>query len=242
MSDKNIERLEREAREALVAADLSAKMKQWRPAPEPPKGGGRVWAIILLLALAAAAWFFWPQTERAPTQQAPNTAPAPQMPAPSAPAVPEQPKPQPMAEKPKPNRFLALATSIYRPPNFASEVRGNIPDTKDPLDAARRALAEKRPAEALKELLNVPAGYETDANYLRAHALFGLKKYPEAASLFEQLGKSLRYGEAAQWYGTLALLPDFEQHKTLIIKRLNEIANDGGHSFQREAKVLEQSL
>ncbi len=241
MSNKNTERLEQEARESLVAADLSAKMKQWRPAPETPKGGGRAWSIILLLSFLGAAWWFWPSAEVPPPQPTPQTNPAPTPDAP-VPTAPEQPKPQPMAEKAKTNRYLALATSHYRAPNCASEVRGNVPDAKDPLDGPRRALAEKRPAEALKLLLSVPTGYETDANYLRAHALFALKKYTEAANLFGQLTSSMRYGEAAQWYGILAQLPSFEQHKTLITNRLTEIANDGGHSFQQEAKALQLAL
>ena len=40
MENNTNERLEREARESLVAADLSAKMKQWRGQSPPPDGGG----------------------------------------------------------------------------------------------------------------------------------------------------------------------------------------------------------
>ncbi|MBC7776090.1 MAG: hypothetical protein H7246_11705, partial [Phycisphaerae bacterium] len=64
------ERLEREARESLVASDLSAKMKQWRDQSPPPDGGGNgaspLRILLALLVLGGAAWLFWPPAPPSP--------------------------------------------------------------------------------------------------------------------------------------------------------------------------------
>ncbi len=246
--DNTNERLEREARESLVAADLSAKMKQWRGQSPPPDSGNggssKLRLLLLLLAFGGAAWWLWPKAEDKTRQRADPpmeqpTAPAPQQP---APALPTANKPAPMAQKPSANRYLALAQSTYHAPNFAADIRGDAPTTQDALNDARQALADHRPADALDALQNVPQAYQTDADYLRAHALFALKKYQQSASVFEQLNSSVRYGEAAQWFQILALMPDFDREAAQIRRRLKKIADDDGHTFQREAKALEKGL
>lgn len=237
------EQLEREARESLVASDLSAKMKQWRDQPPPQSngnGGAPLRILLVLLALVGAAWLFWPKAEgdkNFPRQEQPSELPTPTQQAP-------QIKQAPIAQKPVPttNRYLALAQSSYRAPEFASEIRGDASSSQDLLNNARRALAERRYADALNALQNVDAEYKSDAAYLRGHALFGLKKYAQAAAVFGQLTGSVRYGEAAQWYEALALLPDFAQTKPVVLKKLKKMVDDEGHTFHREAKELYQLL
>ncbi len=237
------ERLEREARESLVASDLSAKMKQWRDQGPSPKGGGNnaspLGILLLLLILGGAAWLFWPKY--GPSPPAKEVQPA-GLPAPEQSPAQQQSKPiqEPIAQKPAPtaNRYLALAQSNYRAPDFASEIRGTGGGGQDLLNDARRALAVHQYAAALNALQNVPDGYKSDATYLRGHALFGLKKYAQAAALFGQLTGSIRYGEAAQWYEVLSLLPDMEQNKSLVLKKLKNMAEDEGHTFHREAEAL----
>lgn len=244
MPDKTNERLEEEARESLVATDLSAKMKQWRDQPPPGaalRGNPGLLLLLLLLIGAGAAWWLWPEAgagQNLPPRQQPAQSPLPAPePPPTAPAPARQ---EPVAEKPAPaaSRYLALAQSSYRAPDFSSEIRGDAPSGQDALNAARRALAEGRYADAQQALQNVGPEYGSDAAYLRGHALFGLKKYARAAAVFGRLTGSVRYGEAAQWYETLALLPDFGRNKTVIINRLKNIADDEGHTFQAEAKRL----
>ena len=234
------ERLEREALESLVAADLSAKMKQWRNAPPAPPnpgmGNSMLRILLLLLALGGAAWLFWPKTERVnpavPAEHPPEITQPKQQTLPPAQA--------PVAQKTTPatNRYLALAQASYHAPDFAGEIRGSTPTAQDALNDARHALAEQRFSDALNALQNIGDDYKTDAAYLRGHALLGLKKYPQAAATFGQLTGSVRYGEAAQWYEALALLPDFEQHKTLVLKKLKLMSTEEGHTFQREAAKL----
>ena len=242
MSENTNERLEHEARESLVASDLSAKMKQWREqTPPQPGGNGRFpWLfIVLLLAIGAAVWWFWPTAEDKtmsdPAPPAVQPAPAGDQPTPS---LPQKSLQEPVVQKSARNRYLALAQSNYYAPDFAADTRGDTPISQDALNMARQALARKHPADALVALSKVPPAYLTDADYLRGHALFAQKKYTQAATVFEKLTGSVRYGEAAQWYETLALLPDFDRNKSLIMNRLNTIAGDEDHVFQREAKRL----
>jgi hypothetical protein len=245
MPDKTNERLEREAREALIAADLSAKMKRWRL---PPPGGGnrgnpKLLFLILLLAFGGAAWWLWPDPEApmSPPPATPAEQPAPE-PVKPAPALPEPRPTEPIAQKPAVNRYLALAQAHYRAPDYAADLRGDEPSGPDVLAPARQALAAHRPADALAALEQVPSAYQTDADYLRAHALFELKQYARSAAFFGQLTGSLRYGEAAQWYEILALLPGTAGDEAPIRNRLKKIADDEGHAFQGEAKRLLKSV
>lgn len=233
------ERLEREARESLVASDLSAKMKQWRNTP--PEGGNRgngapLRILLVLLALGGAAWLFWPKAEKG------NPLPPQEQPSELLPPVQQTvpPAQEPIAQKPaqSSNRYLALAQSNYRAPDFDTEIRSGTPPGQNVLNDARRALAEHRYADALNALQNDSPEYKTDVAYLRGHALFSLKKYAQAAAVFGQLTGSIRYGEAAQWYEVLALLPDFEQVKPNAMKKLKKIVDDEGHTFQQEASRL----
>jgi len=243
MSYNSNERLEREARESLVAADLSAKMKQWRNQSPPPSGGGNGFSplriLLVLLVLGGAVWLFWPVAEiKTPAQlEQPAELPTPTQ-TPAQQAI--EPAQEPIAQKPGSDtkRFLALAQSNYHSPDFAAEIRGEATTGKDALNDARRALVESRFGDALQILKNVPKEYSTDAAYLRGHALFGQKKYAQAAAVFGQMTGSVRYGEAAQWYEILSLLPGFEQDNALILNKLKTISSDEGHTFQKEAEAL----
>jgi TolA-binding protein len=239
MPNNSNDRLEREALESLVAADLSAKMKQWRNSDPPPEKG-KGWLLpllLLLLAFGGAAWLFWPKAAKtdAPLPEKPVQQSNPDT---TAPKTPTQQLPVAQKPIPSPNRYLALAQSSYRAPNFVDEIRGNGSEAQQVLNRARQALADRQYQEALRVLQDAPPEYQADAAYLRGHALFGQKKYPQAAAIFGQLGGSVRYGDAAQWFEILSLLPEFEQNKSLIVKKLKKISEDSGHTFQIEAKQL----
>lgn len=245
MPNNSNDRLEREARESLVAADLSAKMKQWRNSDPPPEKG-KGWLLpllLLLLAFGGAALLFWPKGTKtnAPLPEKPQLQSLPDTALPKVQA-PTQELPIAQKNTPSPNRYLALAQSSYHAPNFVDDIRGNGTEGQQVLNQARQALANQQFAEALKALQGVPPEYQADAAYLRAHALFGQKKYPQAAAVFGQLSGSIRYGDAAQWYEVLSLLPAFEQNKKLIVNKLSQISEDSGHTFQTEAKRLSAQI
>lgn len=240
------ERLEREARESLVAADLSAKMKQWREQSPPPKGGGGspLRFLLLLLAMTGIAWLFWPKTQKSqvvPPVQPSGLPPATETQKPLD-NVPNKQEPVAQKQNSSPNRYLALAQSSYRAPDFASDIRGAESEGQNLLNEARRMLVQRRYTDAMHVLQNAPEAYQTDAAYLRGHALFGLKSYPQAAAVFGNLTGSVRYGEAAQWYEILALLPEYEHHKSLVLNKIKKVESDKGHTFQGEAKALLKGL
>lgn len=255
MPNEEKDRLEKEALESLVASDLSEKMKQWSsgPAPqEPERSGRRYWWLLVLLPVLALGGWFWlgTKSEPAPTpapplKDIPDSRPekiesqsAPIAEAPHSPTHP-LPNPNPLLSQ---ERYLALAQAQYQKPDFGDEIRGSEQVGQDWLIKARRALHEGRFQAAISALQQAPEAYANDAAYLRAHALFGLKKYAEAARVFQTLQTSIRYREAAEWYGTLALLPDYNQNKPLIIKQLNKIARDQGHAYRQNAAALLKSL
>jgi hypothetical protein len=214
-------------------------MKQWRNTPPPDKrkgGSPRFRLLFLLLAVGGVAWWFWPNAQT----QAPSLPELPSEKSATPPPVEpvQQVQQEPIAQKPVAGKYIAMAQSSYRSPDFAAEIRGNTPAATDALHPARQAMAERRPDDAIAALKDLPAEYQTDALYLKAHALFAKKKYVQSAALFAQLKGSIRYGEAAEWYGILARLPDSERDKPLILSALNKIAADDGHTYQQEAKHL----
>jgi hypothetical protein len=235
MSDPSQERLEQEALNALVAADLSAKMNQWRQTPPPPDNRRRRWLPLLLLALlGGATWWLWPTT----APMVPPAAPAP-LPAPAPPDAPAPVPAPPMAQKNTTNRLVALAVSHYQPPNFAADIRGNAPANQQQLNDARKALANGQAAEAEKLLSgSFPPEYAKDATYLRAHAFFAQKKFDRATVAFGTLTGTTRYGEASTWYGLLAQMPHYDNNRRTIDAALNAMAQDEAHTFQEEAKRL----
>jgi hypothetical protein len=246
MAEEIHDRLENEARESLVASELSAKMKQWRQSPPPPgKGNPKrlkyLTPLLMLLAFGGAAWYYLHKTEAVKQEQPVQSVPPPTSTPEQAPVAPMPPKQEPIAQQ-KPaadnRRFIALAQSNYRAPDFASQIRGEGPAAEDALNTARQLLANKRPAEAMEALKQSPASYQSDADYLRAHAMFSLKNYSASANLFGKLKTSLRYGEASEWYEVLALLPEFDRNKKFILSALQKISKDAGHTYQREAKML----
>ncbi len=239
-------RLEREALESLVAADLSAKMKHWRNQSPPPNGrGNNGWPIrllLVLLALGGAAWLFWPKTKQlntaSPQEQSPKTPPQQQTQLPG----PEKQVPITQKNAPGANRYRALAQSNYHSPDFTAEIRGTANTDQALLNQARKALAERRFSDALNLLQNAPADFQTDADYLKGHALFGLNKYDSAAAVFGRLTGSVRYGEAAQWYELLALLPDMDANRLLVESKLKKMVEDEDHTFHKEALSLYSTL
>ncbi|MBL7827967.1 MAG: hypothetical protein JNJ57_15160 [Saprospiraceae bacterium] len=235
MNDK----LENEAFESLIASDLSAKMKHWGNGPTQPENprGGNWLKLLALLLVGGAIWWFWPSRQPAPP-------PPPVMPPPTKEVVPVQ-ESAPMAQKitpPEKPKYLALATAYYVKPTFSHQVRGEETEEEHMIHEAQMAFSENDYQATLVLAEKAPAAYASDADYIQAHALFNLKKYTQAANLFEKLKISVRYGEAAEWYFILSLLPNYDQNKSLINKDLVRISNDGTHTYNRQAAALRNQL
>ena len=237
------ENLEHEALESLVASDLSQKMKQW--GSEKPAGSNRnkfsPWWLLLVVAAGLGWWYFRsdkPPAVPAPVQ--PPTPPAQTMEAPAPtnalPTVPEPPMAQKEAAE-KNARYLALLESRYQPPPLLSDIRGHD-HSGDVMDVAKHAFAEGHYQEALEAAEMAPTAYASDADFIQAHALMKLKRYKQASFLFQKLKISVRYGEAADWYYTLALLADYGANQVQLLRELRNMANNPEHTYQGEAAAL----
>ncbi|MBL7806701.1 MAG: hypothetical protein JNN28_02740 [Saprospiraceae bacterium] len=238
MPNNNQERLEHEALESLVANELSAKMKHWRAQNQPPPRRNGKWflrLLVMLLVCGGVAWLFWPSP-----QPRPAPAPAPVQ-APEPIAKQETPVETP---PPAPTRnYAALARQAYQTPDFANQIRGSRPDANvQVLQQAQKAIAARQYAEALSLLDQAPPEYQSDARYLRGHALFELRQYRQAAQQFEALQNSVRYGEAAVWYLQLAQLAADSLSVKRVQKNLQNIAGESGHAYQQEASKLLRAL
>lgn len=242
-------------REQLIANDLSQKMKHWRnDAPPPPDSFLKkyrywFWAAFLLVCSSVAVWYFVQDAPEAPPATPPVQEKTQQTPPSDLPETPmaggEKTKEVTPAAQPKSNsgRYAALAMRFYDQPDFNKNIRGNTPaPAAGPLEKVTAAMAAKNWAQALEAIGQLPPEYKSDGEYLKAHILFNQKKYNPAAAVFGGLKGSVRYGEAAQWYEIVALMPNYEKHKALVSQLLNAIVNDEGHTYQEEAKKLADAL
>lgn len=242
-------------REQLIANDLSKKMERWRNDPPPPPDGFLkkyrywFWAAFLLLCSSVAVWYFMPQSPELP----PGTPPVEENMQETQPsALPETPmaggektKETTPAEQPKINsgRYAALALRFYDKPDFNKNIRGNTAaPAASPLENVTAAMAAKNWSQALDAIGQLPPEYKSDGDYLKAHILFNQKKYNAAAAEFDGLKNSVRYGESAQWYEIVALMPNYDNYKSKINQLLTALVKDEGHTWQEEAKKLAEAL
>ena len=242
-------------REQLIANDLSKKMERWRnDSPPPPddflkKYRYWFWAAFLLLCSSVAVWYFMPDTPEVSPATPPVQEKTLQSPPTALPETPmaggEKTKEATPAEQPKNNagRYAALALRLYDKPDFNKNIRGNTPaPAAGPLETVTAAMAEKNWETALKLISELPPAYKSDGAYLKAHILFNQKKYNAAAAEFGDLKNSVRYGESAQWYEIVALMPNYDKYKSKINQLLTVLVKDEGHTWQEEAKKLDRAV
>lgn len=242
-------------REQLIANDLSGKMKRWRnDAPPPPEDFFKkyrywIWAAFLLLCNSVAVWYFMPKTPIVPSaapptqEKAQNTPPTGTPETPMAGAERKKETTPPAQHKNNSAKYAALATRFYNQPDFNKNIRGNSSSAAGPLENVTAAMAGKKWNDALQAISQLPPEYKSDGDYLKAHILFNQKKYNEAAAVFGSLKSSVRYGEAAQWYEILALMPTYsDQRQTVVHQMLMALVKDDGHTYQKEAKNLADVL
>lgn len=242
-------------REQLIANNLSKKMERWRnDVPPPPDSFLKkyrywLWTAFLLVCSSVAVWYFMseaPAPPPAPPPAAEKTLETPPSTLPETPMAGGEKKNEtvtPVQSKTNSARYAALAKRFYDQPDFNKNIRGNTSATAaSPLEKVTAAMAGKNWDKATEAIGQLPPEYKPDGDYLKAHILFNQKKYNAAAAVFGGLKSSVRYGEAAQWYEIVALMPNYEKHKALVSQLLNVIVNDEGHTYQEEAKKLADAL
>ncbi|HFA50997.1 MAG TPA: hypothetical protein ENJ95_18455 [Bacteroidetes bacterium] len=165
----------------------------------------------------------------------------PEKPTDKAPA-PEKKKIEKPAPVPKPNSYLALATTAYQaPPPFSSGLKsGSMAEEKSPLLQAAGAFDSGRYAEAL-QLLGLPANSEQSTKrYLRGHVYFQLKNYRAAADEFAAVASDefLPNYQEAQWYLLLSYLAQVPEKKKKFETLAKQLAGDEYSDYREEAEEL----
>jgi len=256
-----LRRLEFEVSEALIAQSIREQMHRLRAGPSPPTDTPQpvqkeklrfaLWAAAAMLCIAAIGvygWFKRP-VATAPVQSAPV-----QPPPDSALRLPQAgndpaPKPQedapvssPKTESP---RYLALATQLYRDPDFET-LRGASPDAGDPFESALSFWKKHDWVGVLSALNGVSA---SDPQFVRAqafrgHAQFKLKRYDQAVEMFKSVSSSRvqPWAEEADWYLLLAQMAEGKANSPDFQKGLQKLLSDAGHPYFGEAERLRKAL
>ncbi len=250
------QRLELDAMDVLVARDLRARMAQWKQETPPTGGMRRFWWVIIPLALVGivALLYFLPKEAaeeipappKAEQTPAPVPAPAPQE-APSQPAAPASPAEAPQAKRETSvQSYMALALAYYEAPHPNGEWRSTEPPAASNVYAeALQALEKSRFEEVLALIPQMDPSQTESAVFLKGHALFGLKRYSEAAAEFRSLidPPSLNYRDAADWNEVLCLLAVSQRpNRQNLEQRLQTIAGDGAHPYSQKALELKNAL
>ena len=255
-----LRRLEFEVAEGLVAQRIRDQLRRLRT--EPPLGGPPQpiqkerfsipkWAIAAMLVIVAIGVYWWamPLTSSAPPLT-PSVTPVP--PPDSAARPPQadntpvpQPSTPPAGAKTEAARHLALATQLYRDPDFQT-LRGAAPGAGDPFEAAFLSWEKQDWAAVLTALRNVAANdpQHIRAQAFRAHAQFKLKRFGSAAQTFAAVSDSRTqpWAEEADWYVLLALLADGQAETPGFQTRLGKVLSDAGHPYFAEAEYLKRQL
>ncbi len=237
--ETELRRLEFEVSEALIADTIREHMKKLQvETPVPWKKYRLYWLLAALTLLTTLALIYraWPAAdpaEAAPPAEiksAPKPAPMPDTPPPQATHTP--PGAAPAKPTAPANRQLALATELYRPPEFEA-LRSAEPAPDDPVEVGLSAW-KNQDFNAVVALLQ-PIATDHPAYWraltLRAHAHFRLKQYRQASRDFTAIaaGKVMPWSEEAEGYLLLALLADGQGDAPAFQLQLQKILADAGH-------------
>ena len=258
-----LRRLEFEVSEALIAQRIRDQMQRLRSGPPPdaaqhvqdqtaraPRLRIPAWVIAAMLIIAAIGIYWW--VVRMPDRVSPASTSQPAAPLPpvDTPPAPPQANNTPLPTPPQttpnalPARHLALALSSYRDPDFETLRGAEIPG--DPFGAALSAWQKKDWAAVQTALRNIAANDPQfiRAQEFRAHALFKLKRFGQAAQTFAAVSDSRiqPWAEEADWYLLLAWLADGQGETAGFRSRLERLTSDPGHPYFAEAGALKKQL
>jgi hypothetical protein len=245
-----LQQLEHDALDLMLERDLRHKMTQWETEDAPGTSPQQrpYWPLaagiaLVLLAILGIYWYTRPVTPK---------------PVPTPPEVPQVPPPAPgetpMAStdtataplSPTPTRpaaqndqrLIALAERNYRDDMIRAQLRGNNPG----LDSLNEWYNQQQFNKVIAATAIIAS---TEANYLRqlelrAHAFFHLKKYKDAALLFEQLANSNKepFAERSDWFYLLALAAQGDAAKTKLMVQNKKILAAPDHTFYEEVVRL----
>ncbi|MBR9922892.1 MAG: hypothetical protein GYB31_18860 [Bacteroidetes bacterium] len=252
-------KLQRLILEATAEKEILELRKQMKKSFEENKPGkfspGKIWILGGLLLVALLVWFLFPSnTATTENEVPPQIEESEDTPAFTPPAF-EEPEKEPIAresetepvkrdnlEAPKQEaNYLAMAQSYYQSDKFAPVIsRGDSQGATDPLAPAKEAYQSGDFESALKLLQDPPQGMESTFEKLRAHSLFQMGNYTQAAAAFEGLRNGF-YRNDAEWYLFLCRLAQLPEKQEAFDSIKSAIMDNPDHPFREKAtQVLSQ--
>lgn len=150
--------------------------------------------------------------------------------------------------------YAALAQEAYGKPYETGELMSGSdePDTSslqkagEAYDKAQSEKLAKRPSKSYLQktivlLDTLPEEGQVEALKLRAHTLFQLERYAQAATDFKELTNSISYRNEAQWYLLLCYAAQLPKTKSAYKASLNQVSA-ARHPFQKEAVELKNKI
>lgn len=258
------ERLVGAAMLKLREHDLRANLKKWRKESaqraEPFRAGwwSGLTLVVVGLAIFWAIWHFagtspakpaTPSIEKHQTPIASNDSthgalPPPAKPEnpPSPPSLPPKNNKQPIASQLKETvqSLLNSPLGYIEPTKFAQRNAGSADPlpTQNAKAEAASALENRDFNSALRWLSRADS---TDPQILQmtAHALFGTKRYHEAAAVYSQLTRYERYALDAQWNLAMCYFAQYPDKKEEYQQEIKRFLEGNSRSLRNRAEQWE---
>lgn len=248
-----IQRAETAASELLIAADARNLFGQWRTEKHPSRGFSGIKPLLWLggiaagvLLIFAAIRLFNPvsmeQPENRTAQPVPSKTPAaqnpPGQPGQTAGTLPEKPA------TPIPKDYRQLAAQLLPEPVLSTLRRNPADSTVGIFYQAEQAYSKGEFQETLELLEQTDSARWQAAAFLSAHALFKLRRFPEAETRFGSLAatKSRQFRYLAEWGVLMCRLADFSKQEKAFRDQLDEILTRPEHPYFDQAQTLKKKL
>ncbi len=246
-----LQQLEHDALDLMLERDLRHKMTQW----DDDEAGAKeqplkrpFWPLVagIALLLLLITGIYWLTRPAQPAPSTPTEVPTVPPTAPKeipmastdTPAAPLPPTPNRPTTATNDQRLMALVESNYRDDMIRAQLRGNNPGL-DSLNAWYNQQQFNKVIAATAIIASTEDNYLRQLE-LRAHAFFHLKKYKNAAQIFEQLANSNKepFAERSDWYYLLALAAQGDAAKTQLLVQNKKILAAPDHAFYKDVVRL----
>ncbi len=246
-----LRRLEHEGMEMLLEDNLRTDMQHWKGEQKMPRR--RRWLWLAALPLCGAALFFWWKQTPADTPSPASQVPAESLPTTTQPVdsqIFEKEKDLPGSRQETPPQ--QLPTAVATPLAFAEKAVGDLdlrPGVRGDDAPALVAFAdsldltlEKKDYAGLLRLteMAVPGIRDAEQRYVRGWALFKLRRFAEAETIFKELaGRNLpRLQVKAQRMLLYAYLAQQPKRQQLLENLVRQILEKKSHPLSVEAQAV----
>jgi len=139
----------------------------------------------------------------------------------------------------------ALANQYFEPVTSISEVRIGENQPTGQLDRAKSAFDSENFELARQEFSTIASDSPlyTESQYFLGHTYDKLANYDQAIESFRTVisAEDVRFQDQAEWYLVQMLLKTGRSVNE-VMESLDKIAEDGTHSFQKDAQELQEKL